>query len=283
MDKLGYVIGTMVICSFTFMLGKYPHDLFYSYCIALILFFIAVRVVHFIHVEKHFLLIDYCYIANAVVLYSMSIGRHDDYVFKIAYLWSNGLLGVSAWLFNNSLVYHRIDLLCSIALHLFPCIMMYHFRWFTIFEDAKLPLEERRYLTPTVEDTWEMYMQNMVTYPFLAYLGWLAIYASVNFIFFPATIDRNNYHTLYTKYRDFEGVHKMEKRLNMKYNPPIFCFTHFLLFFICHFIALLNYHSFWINTFGVILCSFTTVWNGASHYIDFFSKHYDKGDRKSVV
>jgi hypothetical protein len=74
-DKLGYVLGTLVIFSFAFMLGKYPHDLFYTYYTVLIVGLLLMRLVHFFSVGWQYYLIDFCYYANFMVIYSITLGK----------------------------------------------------------------------------------------------------------------------------------------------------------------------------------------------------------------
>jgi len=167
-------------------------------------------------------------------------------------------------------------MLTSLGIHLFPFICMYHFRWFTLHEDGKLALEERRYVTPVVETTWHDYTVNMVVVPVLAYLFWLLNYALVNFVFSKSTIEAHQYWTLYKQFGDMSSVQKFCERKKIKYSPPIFLFFHFVLFFVCHLGALIAYHWFWFNTLIVILYSYISIWNGACFYMDFFCKKYEK-------
>ena len=46
-DKIGYVFGTITIFLFAFILGRFPHDLFYHYYTFMILLLLITRVVHF--------------------------------------------------------------------------------------------------------------------------------------------------------------------------------------------------------------------------------------------
>ena len=56
----------------------------------------------------------------------------NDLLYKVAFLFTNGIVGVSIWLFRNSLVIHKLDYLVSLFIHLGPLICMYTFRWFTL-------------------------------------------------------------------------------------------------------------------------------------------------------
>lgn len=275
-DKIGYVFGTITIFLFAFILGRFPHDLFYHYYTFMILLLLVTRVVHFFQMGWQYYLIDFCYYANFIILYCLNFGKGNDLAFKVSYLFANGVLARSVWVFRNSLVLHRVDILTSLAIHLFPFICMYHFKWFTLEEDQKLPLEQRRFVTPIVEDNWTDYFKNMFIVPIAAYWLWLVNYAAIMFVVARKHIKEKNYHTLYLMVGEMKPIQDLLKKKKLEWSPPLFMLAHFTLFFVCHLGAVIAYHSFWWNTFIVCLYSYVSVWNGACFYMDFFSKKYDK-------
>ena len=50
------------------------------------------------------------------------------------FLFSTGPLSAAIAAFRNSLVYHRVDMLTSLAIHAIPMTLMCHIRWVTIPE-----------------------------------------------------------------------------------------------------------------------------------------------------
>jgi len=112
--------------------------------------------------------------------------------------------------------------------------------------------------------------------PVGAYFFWLVNYAIVNFVIAKGNIKSNDYGTLYKLFGDYEWVGNLAKSLKTQYSPPIFMCFHFLLFFVCHLGGMIAYHSFWFNTFIVLLYSYISLWNGACFYMDYFAKKYDK-------
>lgn len=126
-----------------------------------------------------------------MVIYCVNFNKSSDLQFKITFLFSNGVLALSVWLFRNSLVLHKIDTLTSLAIHWFPFVCMYHFRWFTLYEDAKRPVSERIYVTPYIEETWGESFMNFMVAPVCAYLFWLLNYSLVNFKLGARNIEKN--------------------------------------------------------------------------------------------
>ena len=58
--------------------------------------------------------------------------------------------------------------------------------------------------------------------------------------------------------------------------PIVFLFSHFLLFFAIHLVAVVSYHSFWFNSIFCFSLLQMAVYNGACYYMDYFSKKYVK-------
>lgn len=66
-----------------------------------------------------------------------------------------------------------------------------------MYEQDKLPLDERRFVTPIIEETWNEYLMSMVVMPVLAYFFWMVIYAILIFVIFKKDIETHNYWYLY--------------------------------------------------------------------------------------
>lgn len=138
-DKLGFVVGVAVIVSFSYLIGKFPHDIFYTYYVWLITFLFGIRLLHYHHLGWHWFILDFCYYANYMVVALICFWPKSDLLLKISFLYSEGVIGISIWLFRNSLVFHKIDILTNLAIHIFPMLAMYHVKWFTIEDQMHLP------------------------------------------------------------------------------------------------------------------------------------------------
>jgi Protein of unknown function (DUF2838) len=68
-DKLGFVLGTLIIFSFSFILGKYPNDFFYIYYFFITLVMLIIRYAHYYSCGWHYFIADFCYFGNFLTLY----------------------------------------------------------------------------------------------------------------------------------------------------------------------------------------------------------------------
>ena len=85
---------------------------------------------------------DFCYFANAVLVYFLICDPKNEQLFKICFVFGNGILAASVKAFRNSLVYHKFDYLTCVASHAFPMIIMFHIKWFVMVEQRDLPNEQ---------------------------------------------------------------------------------------------------------------------------------------------
>lgn len=124
------------------MIGKFPNDLFYTYYVILTILMLIVRYAHYYSLGWNYYISDFCYYTNLLILILLLLTPKNDRLIKTCFLFSEGAIAVSIKLFRNSLVIHKIDTLTSLFIHLFPMLVMYHIRWFTIPEQASLPLNQ---------------------------------------------------------------------------------------------------------------------------------------------
>jgi hypothetical protein len=138
-DKFAFVIGTTMIIAFSFILGRWPHDYIYTFTLLLLPTLILSRYVHYIICGWHMYLIDFCYFVNGLLLFFLMFRPTDEQIFRTVFLFSQGPLSAAIIAFRNSLVYHKIDMLTSLAIHAVPMVIGFHIRWFTIPEQSGLP------------------------------------------------------------------------------------------------------------------------------------------------
>ncbi len=95
-------------------------------------------------------------------------------------------------------MFHKIDMLTSLAIHAIPMTLMFHIRWVTMPGQAHLPVEEQRFGQGwKAEPTWGAYFAEQLAMPAAAYLCWLTFYYLINFVLAADLIRRRNYDSTY--------------------------------------------------------------------------------------
>ena len=132
MDKFSYILGSNLVIAFAYMIAKFPHDLVYTFSTIIMTFLFLHRCYDFYQKDKVWYLIDFCYVANFFLYYYINFAPKSQWIFITSFLFANGTIAFGSFYFRNSLVYHKIDMLTSVALHNLPMILTVHIKHFTI-------------------------------------------------------------------------------------------------------------------------------------------------------
>ena len=79
----------------------------------------------------HYYLADWCYFANFILLYYINFAYKSQTLQIMCYLFSQGALATAIVAFRNSMVYHKIDMLTSMAIHAVPLVLNHHILFVT--------------------------------------------------------------------------------------------------------------------------------------------------------
>lgn len=129
----------------------------------------------------HYYLLDLCYWSTALLLYWIWYDPYNETIIRMCYCLANGLLAVSVLAFRNSLVFHDMDCMTSMGIHMAPMIITTHIRWFVIPQETLKPPEERLFTTLSTDLTWREYMWMNFWTAHITYFTWMAVYFFVMF------------------------------------------------------------------------------------------------------
>lgn len=131
-DKISFCVGVWLMTATTFIVGKWPHDIYYKYHVFVIIALLAARVVHFRLKKWHYYMYDFCYYSNLMIVYYLAVEPKNEILFKAFFVFSQGTLGISIMAFKNAMIFHKIDFITSVAIHLLPLVTSWNLRWYTI-------------------------------------------------------------------------------------------------------------------------------------------------------
>lgn len=112
------------------------------------------------------------------------------------FFYANGCLSVAVGAFRNQMVFHNLDNMSSLMLHVFPMLSMWNMRWYTMPYEATKPEKDRRFLSP--DESFDSTKFFLV--PFLFYLAWVSVYFMIHFVFAKDRIVERNYETMFRAY-----------------------------------------------------------------------------------
>jgi hypothetical protein len=202
MDKVFFIFGVLLVIITTFLLGRRPNDIYYTYHVIVIISLVAIRLINYRIKKWHYYLFDFCYFANALIVYFLMIDPKNDILFKVFFVYANGPFGLAIPAFKNSMIFHKIDNLTSIAIHIIPLATSWNLRWTTLAYEKTLKEEDRYFLTlPEDDQNLDFnFFNKMFLIPFALYLLWALLYYVKVFIVSSKKIADRNYETMFIYY-----------------------------------------------------------------------------------
>ena len=275
-DKLAYIVGSVVLILFSFIIGRYPFTYVFTFYNALILICYSTRIVHFFINRWHMYLIDFCYFSNMTIVYYLIFAPKDKNLFIACFLFGNGALAASVAAFRNSLVYHKIDYLTSLAIHALPMVLMTHIRWYVMYYEADKPESEQTFcqFDLQVDGVKHWFMQYFVG-PLKVYFSWLAVYGFIKFVIFNGPVMDGTWDSTWGYFSRMKWVQNIIKNHGVFVAPLIFLFGHFVFYIVTHCIAVIAIHSMWINLALCVFWLIISFYNGANFYMESFSRKYE--------
>jgi hypothetical protein len=219
----------------------------------------------------HYYMTDLCYFVNIIVILYLIQFPKNDTLFKVAFCFSNGCLATAVGAFKNQMVFHKMDNLTSLALHMVPQTTLWNLRWNTMVSEQSLKPEERRFVDLNTEFSYMVFFG----YPLILYFSWFAIYFLINFKWAKERIARKKYDNMFKLYWNQKWSHAMLSALGKDKVYVMFFIIHFSFFFSCHMVSILCFYYEYFHTFAVCFWLTWSIWNAANFYFNYFSKKYE--------
>lgn len=121
-NKMMYVVGSLFLLVSSFIIGKNP--CFYPYFSSTsTTFLLSLRIYQYTCKNWHLYMLDYCYFANILLIYSV----FSDFPSNLSYIiYSNGVLMLtSVFTFGNTLTPHMLEYFTTCYMHLNPAIVVF--------------------------------------------------------------------------------------------------------------------------------------------------------------
>jgi hypothetical protein len=108
------------------------------------------------------------------------------------------------------------------------------------------------------------------------YLIWAVLYYVIVFILLKKRIKERNYDTLVAYHITRNtAVGKWVLKLGPGYAGLIYVASHFTAITVIFTVTIICYFSYYFNLMVIVLTSSVSFWNGATFYMDYFSKKYE--------
>lgn len=194
-NKWSFVLGVLSVLLQVFIIGRFPHTFCYTYHSVFVFNMVLGKWLYYKSKGWHYYMTDFCYTANMFLILFLAVMPTNEYLFCATFLWANGPLAVALGAFRNQMVFHKMDNLSSLALHMLPQLITYNLKWFTIPYEAELPEKDRNFLTLSEPDSFKVL--RMFVIPAGIYLIHAVVMYNINFVCAKKRIADRNYDTMF--------------------------------------------------------------------------------------
>eukprot|EP00095_Tigriopus_kingsejongensis_P004040 maker-scaffold5_size1054832-snap-gene-5.7 protein:Tk04040 transcript:maker-scaffold5_size1054832-snap-gene-5.7-mRNA-1 annotation:"Protein of unknown function DUF2838" len=279
MDKVSFTLAVMIIIFTEFIMLKCP-EWFQPFYLCFIPLLFAVRFAKFRGQKYQWFRLDFCYLVNISCMIQSQYYPDDFYWFSMNFAASVGPLAASIVVWKNSLVFHCADKLTSFFLHAFPALLCHHLRWDSIPSNARYELESMSF--------WTFYLSAVGLY-----IGWQFSYLFITEWAFKSMLDSDPQLSTSLQYLAADKknpltrmVQKVSKQLKFldpheeldagKFSTKmIFVCTQVLYTSVTLIPAYFVFKNASLCEIYLVAMFIWSTWNGASYYIEVFSKRYN--------
>lgn len=280
MDKVSFTMGVLVIVLTEFLIMRHP-EWFIPYFTAFMLSLFVIRYVMYSRDKYQFFMLDFCYLINISCMAQALFFPDNLTWFHANFTLSFGPLCVAVLLWHNSLVFHSIDKLTSFFLHVFPPMLEHLIRWQLIETPAIKSWDQGASFVELFLPSMGMYVVWQIAYLFITEVYYSEMLDSdpeiVTSLRYLSQDKKNPLTKLVTKAVRRVGLLGPEEPLDPSkpMTKGIFVSVQFVYTLLLLLPPYFLYH--WYEG-CVMYMAFVFVigtWNGASYYIEIFSKRYN--------
>lgn len=265
-DKFFYTFVACVLQMSLYMLGRYPHDHMFQWNLFMTVPLMVLKYITYRKNKWHYFFTDFCYFGNVFIYVFVFFFPNSRFMYVSSYVYGTGIMAWGIVGFWNSLVLHDLDRMSSLLIHIVPLKMVWSIHWHT-----SRVKEGKEFWNPEEGITfWEF-----LFWPSLFFFAHHIFWLFFNFILKDQKIKNQGYENSFTHFTNSGKGGNLKNKVGEKKTRMIFSGINFTYYFLCSLTTWLMFNFYIANTLWVV---FLTIWaakNGASYYMEYFSKRYE--------
>ncbi|KDE08942.1 hypothetical protein, variant [Microbotryum lychnidis-dioicae p1A1 Lamole] len=271
-DKISFFSGVMNVLISALLLGFEPTWIpaWYS---AQVMAYLPLRVYTYKKRSYHYFLFDLCYAINGLCLVYLWILPGNVFLFQACYGLALGSLGTAIATWRNSLVFHSLDKVISLAIHIFPPFVFTTIRHFYPNAEARYPALVH---LPDLQ-SWSARWKSMAVCMF-TYLIWQALYFQYIIVARKEKIKQGRATSFTFLINDRKRlIGKIAAKVRPERREAAFIFGQAVYTLVTLLIPIFGLYDskFWSSIYLLTLFA-VSVWNGASFYMEVFARKFEK-------
>ncbi|KAF2756311.1 hypothetical protein EJ05DRAFT_477483, partial [Pseudovirgaria hyperparasitica] len=123
-EKISFISGVLNVFISGYLVGALP-EWFHLWYSAQILYFMPIRYYTYHKRGYHYFLVDLCYFVNLLLMLSIWVFPNSKRLFISTYCLAYGNNAVAIAMWRNSLVFHSLDKVTSLFIHIMPPVALH--------------------------------------------------------------------------------------------------------------------------------------------------------------
>ncbi|EMR08461.1 hypothetical protein PNEG_03289 [Pneumocystis murina B123] len=269
-NKVAFVLGVGNVFFSALLIGMSPQHLHLWYSVQ-ILYFMPLRYITYHRKGMHYFIADLCYWVNMMLLLYLWVFPSSKFLFVSTYFLSFGSLSWAIIAWKNSLVFHSMDKVTSLFIHIFPPTVLH-----TIIHIVPIEYTYKRF--PVLEELTDIDIFPAFIATSIAYFIWQALY----YIFIQVrrrekiSAGRPTSFTWLLKSYSNTWIGKLMLKLPEPTRPFAFMAIQYMYTLITMAPCPWWYSHKKFSTIFLSSLFAWSVWNGASYYVDVFGRRFQK-------
>ncbi|KAJ6260935.1 hypothetical protein Dda_3596 [Drechslerella dactyloides] len=269
-EKISFVMGVSNIFISGYLLGGYPDMLHWWYTLQMV-YFMPIRFYTYHKRGYHYFLADLCYFVNVLLLFSIWVFPNSRRLFISAYCLSYGNNAWAIAMWRNSLVFHSLDKITSLFIHLMPPVVLHSI----VHQDA---MQGQMFALERIRKEGGFSLLEMIGWASVPYLFWQACY---HFFITVRRADkiaagRPTSFTWLRKSYSKTYIGKIVLSLPESLQEVAFMGIQYGYAVLTMLPVPLWFNSRLLSAMFISIMGLWSVYNGATFYIDVFGKRFEK-------
>jgi len=266
-DKCAFTLGIIALCVTEYILLKQPQWMSLWYTFLGFPLLIA-RYFSYSQQKYQYFMLDFCYYLQVLLLVHLYVYPSVE-LFQILFALSNGPLCVAIVMWRNSLVFHDLDKITSVFIHIFPPLVTFSLRWYPPHNDFSLVC---------LEPDCKMSAYYAFVVAYIVYWIWQALYSFQTEVIDKEKLSKDK--DLMTSVRwmtEFKPhpLYKLMLRRGFKHGPSAaLALTQGIYTFITLLPIIPVFQYFELHVIYLCLIFLVCIWNGANYYFEIFTETY---------
>jgi hypothetical protein len=275
-EKLSFISSVLNIFISGYLIGAWPASFYYWYT-AQVAYFMPIRYFTYHRKGLHYFLFDLCYFVNMLTMLSIWALPRSKRLFISTYCLAYGNNAVAIAMWRNSMVFHSLDKVTSLFIHIMPPVTLHCLVHLT-------PADILRRRFPAVYSIKFSEPGSREHYSLPAMIAWATIpYAvwQLSYHFFISVRRREKIAagrpTSFTWLRrsySKTAIGRFVLSLPESMQEPAFMLIQYCYALLTMVPCPLWFRSRWASAAFLLFVFVWSIWNGANYYMDIFGKKF---------